>query len=879
MINLRIITLIFSFLISYLGYTQVKISGKLTTESGENITNAVITINSTSNQVLTYVNSNEKGNFSISFIQSNDSLLLKVKTLKYKPITIKIANKTAHFNFILEEEAFELEELIIEAPPIKKRGDTLSYHVDSFARDYDRTISDVIKRMPGIEVDINGRILYQGKPINKYYIEGLDMLQGRYNLVNENLPFKEVLDVQIIENHQPIRLLDSLSYSDNAALNIKLKNKQILTGQVKVGSGYSPLLWDANVTPMYLSKTNQALFTYQSSNMGYDISNQLEVLSQSEINQENESVARSSLLSLINPTTPGISKKYWLDNNTHLLNFNAIKKLNNNYELKLYSSYVNDYQKLYGENYTQIFTNKDTLSLNQNIDNKISSNAFILGTEILRNSTSDYLLNRTEFKLNSNNEIGKINANNEFIENSLAKKYWSITNRFHKYIFVAKQLIDFNSLISYGVNNLELQVSPDQFDEILNEGNSYNYVTQNVDSKDINTKNSLGFTKGLGKFTLNQKIGFDFEQKIFNSNISIDGEKKLDSDFKNDVRWIYNRIFADLGIQYKYKNWKAGVSFPLNYRLYDIKKNNSDEKDISFNKLNLEPSFYLIRDLNKFWQASASTGIGKYYGNFNQIPNGYILRNYNTLLQNNSLFPETLTKNVSVGIKYRNPLIATFTNASYTYSRNETNITQSTTIDSDINTENSFIERKNNSDMHTVSANISKYFRYIKTKISLNTSYTIENSQLYINKYLSKTKANNKSISLNIDYRLNDDVSIVYQSNLSNYKNTLDINNSFKSKQFNNEITVTWQFAEKHYLQFNALNTTIKILNNKNNHFLSNILYRYKIKKYNIDLDVQVFNLFNAKEFTTNIIDSYSYQSNIYRLRQRQMLITLRFSL
>ena len=51
--------------------------------------------------------------------------------------------------------------------------------------------------MPGIEVLDDGKILYQGKPINKYYIEGLDLLEGKYNLANSNLPHKEVVKVQL----------------------------------------------------------------------------------------------------------------------------------------------------------------------------------------------------------------------------------------------------------------------------------------------------------------------------------------------------------------------------------------------------------------------------------------------------------------------------------------------------------------------------------------------------------------------------------------------------------------------------------------------------------------------------------------------------------
>jgi hypothetical protein len=56
--------------------------------------------------------------------------------------------------------------------------------------------------MPGIEVLPDGKILYQGKAINKYYIEGLD-IRRKYNLANDNLPYQEVSQVQILENHQP----------------------------------------------------------------------------------------------------------------------------------------------------------------------------------------------------------------------------------------------------------------------------------------------------------------------------------------------------------------------------------------------------------------------------------------------------------------------------------------------------------------------------------------------------------------------------------------------------------------------------------------------------------------------------------------------------
>lgn len=64
------------------------------------------------------------------------------------------------------------------ADRIREQGDTIIYNVGSFAQQQDRSIGDVLKRMPGIDVANHGKIQYQGEDINKFYIEGSDLLGG-----------------------------------------------------------------------------------------------------------------------------------------------------------------------------------------------------------------------------------------------------------------------------------------------------------------------------------------------------------------------------------------------------------------------------------------------------------------------------------------------------------------------------------------------------------------------------------------------------------------------------------------------------------------------------------------------------------------------------
>ena len=89
-------------------------------------------------------------------------------------------------------------------------GDTLRYRVKAFAGKRDRYLEDVIKKLPGVEVKENGRIEYQGTPINKFYIEGQDPLGSNYTQASRNIPINAVDQVEVIEHNQHKRVLQGL---------------------------------------------------------------------------------------------------------------------------------------------------------------------------------------------------------------------------------------------------------------------------------------------------------------------------------------------------------------------------------------------------------------------------------------------------------------------------------------------------------------------------------------------------------------------------------------------------------------------------------------------------------------------------------------------
>ena len=336
-------SLILIFKFTYCSAQNI-LSGVIKNSLGKEIQGvSVIISDENSDEIKHFGISNNRGFYQIKLNASEKKLKIAVNALGYKTQTKIIENKTQVLEFVLFDEIKELKEVIVRVQPLGQRGDTLRYRVEAFANAKDRTIADVLAKMPGIDVLPDGRILYQGKPINKYYIEGLDLLEGKYNLANKNLPFVDVSEVQILENHQPIKLLDSLMFSDQAALNIKLKNKVAYTGQSELGTGIKPLLWQVNATPMLFTKKKQAIFSYQTNNTGEDINGQLKTLTLEEFLesfQNDDSKAEWVNVLKINP--PSFSSNRWLDNNTHLLSLNYLQKLKKDFEVRLNLSYLND---------------------------------------------------------------------------------------------------------------------------------------------------------------------------------------------------------------------------------------------------------------------------------------------------------------------------------------------------------------------------------------------------------------------------------------------------------------------------------------------------------------------------------------------------------
>ena len=175
--------------------------------------------------ILAYSYSQQDGSFILECPQGpQQEFLLTTSRLGYEPYRQKIPAQTQQTEILLKESSLTLREVKVISSPIRRQGDTISYYMSNFHRPQDRNLADVLARMPGIHVQSDGRVQYDGKPINRFYIEDMNLLGERYSLATKNLSPSDIAAVQVYENHEPIKMLRDRSQTEQAALNIKLKD-------------------------------------------------------------------------------------------------------------------------------------------------------------------------------------------------------------------------------------------------------------------------------------------------------------------------------------------------------------------------------------------------------------------------------------------------------------------------------------------------------------------------------------------------------------------------------------------------------------------------------------------------------------------------------
>ena len=196
--------------------------------------------------LVTFTMTDRRGEFSLANVPYGDYRLL-VTHVNYhnvnKFFTINDANNNVDFrNVEVSDKNKVLEEVVVmaEAPPVTLIGDTVQYNAGSFKTKPNAVVEDLLKKMPGIQVEKDGTVKAQGQTVNRVLVDGKEFFGNDPKIATKNLPADAVDKVQVYDKQSDMAQLTGFDDGQSEkTINLKLKKdkKKGVFGKVNAGGG------------------------------------------------------------------------------------------------------------------------------------------------------------------------------------------------------------------------------------------------------------------------------------------------------------------------------------------------------------------------------------------------------------------------------------------------------------------------------------------------------------------------------------------------------------------------------------------------------------------------------------------------------------------
>lgn len=322
-----------------------------------------------------------------------------------------------------------LEEVVVTAKKVERASDTISFYASTYASKEDIVLEDVLRKMPGIEITGDGQIIYNGQWIKDFYVEGMDMLGGNYGVATKNIDAQDISAVQLIEDHQGIKLLQGRKRGDAPAINIRLKStaKGAWASSVSAALGSQPhLARDISANLMTFRQKMQHITVLKTNDIGTDLRKEIQAPS---------SIGSSVLgTGLILPGSVPIPDAYSYRNDSYSASVNQLHKLSEDATLSFNVNYLYDDEARDAADVTTYLSESDSLSRHViSESNRASVRQHYIGGHLVYklNSGKKYLNNNLSFSASLPAADGLVNGavdqrlsgHNISVDNTLAANY------------------------------------------------------------------------------------------------------------------------------------------------------------------------------------------------------------------------------------------------------------------------------------------------------------------------------------------------------------------------------------------------------------------------------------------------------------------------
>ncbi|MEA1886082.1 MAG: outer membrane beta-barrel protein [Bacteroidota bacterium] len=199
----KLLYLVLLFAISTPGFGQTTINGSVTDPDNEPLINATVILLSPADSTMKYFGvTNEKGEFKVVSVRDGDYIMqvsyVGTESL-YESITIPSEKGTDFGQIILKEESIGEVSVVAEYVPIRFRSDTVVFNADAFKTKPDAVVEDLLKKIPGIEVDVSGNIKALGEDVSKVLVDGKEFFGRDTKVATKNVPARSVENVEVLD--------------------------------------------------------------------------------------------------------------------------------------------------------------------------------------------------------------------------------------------------------------------------------------------------------------------------------------------------------------------------------------------------------------------------------------------------------------------------------------------------------------------------------------------------------------------------------------------------------------------------------------------------------------------------------------------------------
>ncbi len=836
---------------------QVNVSGTVVDkDSNEPLTGASVIVKGADGKIKKYATSKGDGGFAMS-LPSVTGCRLEVSMMSFAKKTIPLDSVSFPLTVLLEPGTTLLKEVTVKADRIREQGDTITYNVGSFAQQQDRSIGDVLKRMPGINVEQSGKIQYQGEDINKFYIEGSDLLGGKYGIATNGISHEDVGAVEVMENHQPMQVLSGISFSDKAAINLKLKNKAKATWSFHgdAGGGYSwqpdGAIWDGELFAMAVMPNFQNITTLKTNNIGEDLSAQA-----TDFFASRRGTDLSRYVGLSLPGVPNLSRKRTLFNRSALVSTNALWKLGRG-EFKTQIDYSFNRITAEAANVTTYFLNDGNRVVIED-RNGVDRTHSLSGKFIYELNQKTAFINNT-LKTNIDWDDVQLGVTGSLPNDQTASLPDYYVGNDFKIIkrFNGKHLVTF-------ISKNEWESLPQTLSVSINDGT----MRQHVKDHAFYTHESAAYAFSVKGITISLEGGVKGYFRSLNTELP-DMPEEIPGETTNVLNTNYFTVYATPKFEYWVKRVNFTLNAPVSFAHYTFDKALANRSEAYFS-----PSLSMNWKPNNRFEMSVSGGTGRSPMDLNMIQPGYVMTNYRSFQRGVDDFYNSSSQRVSGRLSYKHTRRGLFANAfvMQSWSHNPYTLAQQLYGDYVVY---SYTSAKSDGQMLMASGNIGKTLDFMRGSANINGSFSRNESHLVS----ENSSVNSVGTSWSAGAKINGSplrwLSFDYRFEWASSRMSMNGINASWLCNMENELLLNimphrkweWHISGEHYR--NELTS-----DQFKNVFLLDTKLIYKLNK-RLELSASLNNIFNQRTYnytTYNQLTSFESQR---RLRGRELLISI----